>query len=56
MRKVRSVLAGIDGIEEQDIDINYPSKTATVDLSNATVSPNQVMSAFNGTDFTLRLK
>lgn len=49
---MQAALVKLDGIEADDIVIDYDAKTATVDCADATVKPEDLVKAFEGTKFS----
>lgn len=49
---MQSALASLDGIEKDDVDVDYDTGMCTVNIADAKVTPAQLVSAFEGTKFT----
>lgn len=56
MAQVRSVLAGLEGVDDDDVDVDFGAKTATVDLSDSKCTADDVVAAFEDTRFSVAVK
>lgn len=49
---MQSALASVDGIDKNDVDVDFVTGMCTVNVADANVTPAQLVSAFEGTKFT----
>ena len=49
---MQSALAKVDGIETSDCDVNYDTKVVTVNVADANVKPEDLVKAFEGTQYS----
>ena len=54
---MRSALAELPGVDQDDVTIDFAAKTATVTFDGAEVpSPEAIVAAFEGTKFSAKVR